>query len=149
MAKVGTTRYDSHKQEKSVAKATKGKLTLNSGACWLSKGDVVTENCIFECKTTQKDYYALNFTTWKKLKKESLEELKIPILCIDIQGSRIVVLERAILPKEARVILRAKKSIRLHPQSSYEVKNLTIADYELVVMGWDYYLDLLLDGVPK
>ena len=45
------TRYYSKKQEKSVAKAVKGKVTANSGATKFSKGDVTTDMFLIECKT--------------------------------------------------------------------------------------------------
>lgn len=45
------TRFFSKQQEKKVAKAVNGKVTANSGATAFSKGDVVTDNILFECKT--------------------------------------------------------------------------------------------------
>lgn len=45
------TRYFSNKQEKHVAKAVGGKQVANSGATPFSKGDVRTDNWLFECKT--------------------------------------------------------------------------------------------------
>ena len=44
-------RYFSNKQEKKVAKAVGGKKVANSGATKFSKGDVRTDNWLFECKT--------------------------------------------------------------------------------------------------
>ena len=48
------TRHYSDKQEKSVAKAVGGKKTPNSGATMYVKGDVLTKDCCFECKTIEK-----------------------------------------------------------------------------------------------
>lgn len=45
------TRFYSTNQEKRVAKSVKGKRTANSGATAFSKGDVVTDNFLLECKT--------------------------------------------------------------------------------------------------
>lgn len=45
------TRYFSNKQEKKVAKAVGGTKVANSGATPFSKGDVRTDNWLFECKT--------------------------------------------------------------------------------------------------
>ena len=45
------TRFYSTQQEKKVAKAVKGKRTANSGATKWSKGDVVTDLFLLECKT--------------------------------------------------------------------------------------------------
>ena len=45
------TRFYSTQQEKKVAKTVSGKRTANSGATKWSKGDVVTDRILFECKT--------------------------------------------------------------------------------------------------
>ena len=45
------TRFFSNRQEKRVAKAVKGKQTANSGATKFSKGDVVSDDWLLECKT--------------------------------------------------------------------------------------------------
>ena len=45
------TRWYSHRQEKSVAKAIGGRQTANSGATTFQKGDVVADNWLIECKT--------------------------------------------------------------------------------------------------
>jgi len=42
-------------QEKSVAKAVKGRQQSNSGATMFHKGDVCTDDILFECKTCIKD----------------------------------------------------------------------------------------------
>ena len=49
------TRYFSDKQEKSVASRLRGKQTANSGATPFSKGDVLLEDVLMECKTKTKD----------------------------------------------------------------------------------------------
>lgn len=45
------TRYYSKRQENAVAKKLGGKRTANSGTTAFSKGDVVLENWLIECKT--------------------------------------------------------------------------------------------------
>lgn len=45
------TRKFSNRQEKSVARAVGGRQTANSGASAFSKGDVVTDKVLIECKT--------------------------------------------------------------------------------------------------
>lgn len=52
MAKKGTTRYYSSKQEKYIAKLLGGKTTSNSGAAKFNAGDVLTDDWLIECKTT-------------------------------------------------------------------------------------------------
>lgn len=66
--KMKPTRYYSSKQEKSVARNCRGKVTANSGATKWSKGDVTLADFLIECKTT---------TTPKKsfsIKKEWLDK---------------------------------------------------------------------------
>ena len=46
-----STRFYSSRQEKRIAKAVKGKRVANSGATAFSKGDVRTDDWLFECKT--------------------------------------------------------------------------------------------------
>ena len=48
------TRYYSNKQEEYVANLLGGKKVPNSGATSFAKGDLVTDNWLFECKTTTK-----------------------------------------------------------------------------------------------
>lgn len=50
-----STRYFSSRQEKKVAKAVGGKQVANSGATKFSKGDVRSENWLYECKTKVKE----------------------------------------------------------------------------------------------
>ena len=45
------TRFYSSKQEKRIAKAVKGQRVSNSGATAFSKGDVRTDDWLFEAKT--------------------------------------------------------------------------------------------------
>ena len=45
------TRFFSSRQEREVAKAVNGKQTANSGATAFQKGDVMSANWLFECKT--------------------------------------------------------------------------------------------------
>ena len=45
------TRYYSNKQEKHIAKKVNGKQTSNSGATPFYKGDVTTDDWLFEAKT--------------------------------------------------------------------------------------------------
>ena len=45
------TRFYSNRQEEAVARAVGGKKTANSGATAFYKGDVLTADWLFECKT--------------------------------------------------------------------------------------------------
>lgn len=65
-----STRYYSTRQEKQIAKTVNGKRTPNSGATLFSKGDVATDNWLFEAKTCMKEQDSFS------IKKEWLDKLK-------------------------------------------------------------------------
>lgn len=65
-----STRYYSNKQEKQVAKIVNGKCQSNSGAGLFGKGDIFTDNWLFEAKTCTKEQESFS------IKKEWLEKLK-------------------------------------------------------------------------
>ena len=50
-----STRYYSTKQEKKIAKQVNGRRTPNSGATLHIKGDVTTDNWLFEAKTKMEE----------------------------------------------------------------------------------------------
>ena len=67
------TRFYSNRQEKSVAKATGGKQTANSGATAFSKGDVRTDDFLIECKTctSPKSSFSIKKEWFAKNKEEA------------------------------------------------------------------------------
>lgn len=71
---IKPTRYYSDKQEKTVAKAIKGRQTSNSGATAFDKGDVRTKKFTIECKTktTNSESITIKKEWLQKLKDESL-----------------------------------------------------------------------------
>lgn len=72
-----STRYYSHKQESSVAKMVNGKLTSNSGATPFYKGDVISDNVMYECKTSM-----------KPVNSYSVKKSVLDILQTEVIGSR-------------------------------------------------------------
>lgn len=70
MQNKNSTRYYSNKQEKKIAKTVNGKVQSNSGATLFDKGDIKTENWLFEAKTCMKEQESFS------IKKEWLEKLK-------------------------------------------------------------------------
>ena len=65
-----STRFFSKQQEKQIAKTIKGKCVSNSGATLFNKGDIQTDNWLFEAKTCMKNQDSFS------IKKEWLEKLK-------------------------------------------------------------------------
>ena len=67
------TRFYSNKQEKHIAKKVNGRQTANSGATRFSKGDVTTDNWLFEAKTKIKpsDSFSIKKEWFKKNREEA------------------------------------------------------------------------------
>ena len=87
------TRYYSDKQEKQVASRLRGKQTANSGATKFSKGDVLLEDFLVECKTKTKDSESFTIhKEWidkhqqmsiKRMEREYVENADIEKLKLD------------------------------------------------------------------
>lgn len=73
MQNKNSTRYYSTKQEKQIAKIFNGKCQANSGATLFNKGDVKTDEWLFEAKTclTEKNSFSIKSEWLNKLKGES------------------------------------------------------------------------------
>lgn len=99
LANKGTTKYLSNKQEKSVATDFSGKVVIASGALWGSKGDVITDLFLIECKTTGKPSYSLNCEkTWMKIHREASIQGLLPLMVISANGKAYVVSDNTFLP---------------------------------------------------
>lgn len=97
LAKRGTTKFESNKQEQQVAADFDGRVVIASGALWGSKGDVVTDLFLIECKTTESSTYRLDYTkTWKKIFKEATTRGLIPLMVISVSGDSYVVYQHSI-----------------------------------------------------
>lgn len=93
------TKRKSTLQEKRVAKELGGRVTPASGALWGAKADVRNDQFLVECKTTSKDHYVLNYSTWEKIRHEALRDgFREPVMCIDLLDGkhRLAVLDYTI-----------------------------------------------------
>ena len=68
MARIGTTRWVSGKQEAYIAKLLGAKQTVNSGAAHYNCGDIISEDWLFEAKSTLSEKKSFS------IKKEWLEK---------------------------------------------------------------------------
>ena len=70
---IRPTRFFSNKQEKKIAKAVQGQQVANSGATAFKKGDVTTENWLFEAKTktTESKSFSIKREWIEKNKEEA------------------------------------------------------------------------------
>lgn len=97
-------RKKSQAQEKRTAKEFRGRAQIASGAIENLKGDVRTgkrntigfneNDFLIENKFTDNDTYKLEKKTWEKIVKEALRDnMRIPLMQIDIQDLQLVVLD--------------------------------------------------------
>ena len=63
------TRYYSGRQESKVSKAVNGQKVTNSGATPFQKGDVVSKDYLYECKTKTSNAESIT------IKKEKLDKI--------------------------------------------------------------------------
>lgn len=95
----------SNKQEARTAKEFGGRVQPASGALAGAKGDVRTggqrtssfsdSDFLIENKYTDKASYSLKKETWLKIQKEAIREnMRIPMMQIDIQDTSLVVLNK-------------------------------------------------------
>lgn len=98
-------RRKSQKQEARTAKEFGGKEQIASGAIDGMKGDVRTgettpsfndTDFLIENKFTDAKSYSLKKAIWEKIEKEALKDnLRIPLMQIDIQETQLVVLNKS------------------------------------------------------
>ena len=84
----------SDRQERLTAKAHGGRVTPRSGAGWVSKGDVHTEDEVIECKATGKTQVTIKAEWLVKVFGEATRKLKRPVLALSLAGEDYVVLTR-------------------------------------------------------
>lgn len=82
------------RQEKKSASAHGGRLTPRSGAGWVHKGDVSTQDEVIECKATGKTQITLKAVWLTKVFGEATRKLKRPVLEFSLAGEDYIVLRR-------------------------------------------------------
>jgi hypothetical protein len=96
-----STRYYSDRHERRTAKNIGGRVQVSSGSSDFLKGDVVTKNCLVECKTATSEKKSMS------IKKEWLEKIeeqaigmgkKFPILAFDFgDGENYYILNEKVM----------------------------------------------------
>jgi len=83
----------SRKQEKRTAETYKGSRQPASGAGWMRKNDVRSENLLIECKLTENmKSYTVKFAELRELEVRAISEDRLPVLQFDLAGKNYVVL---------------------------------------------------------
>lgn len=83
-------------QEKGVARAYRGERTPGSGSGRRIRGDVRTNQFLFECKSTQnRAQITLKLADLKLVERRALTQDRVPVLTFDIDNKRYHVLTDA------------------------------------------------------
>ena len=81
------------KLEKKLAKRLGGRTQPASGATPFAKGDIKLKNLLVEVKQTGKSRFTLTLKLFKKIRREAQEERKTPMMILEIQGEKFVVMD--------------------------------------------------------
>lgn len=86
---------DSQKQEKALARKSGGSVNSGSGNGWLRKGDVRTEDELWELKITDAKSYSLKDAELQKNINHALLDGRMPIFLVEFKssGNRYVVMD--------------------------------------------------------
>ena len=82
----------SNEQEKRTADKYNGSRNVMSGAGWVRKNDVRTEDLLVENKYTDKKSYSIKSEEMVKLARTAILEDRMPVLQVDLGGRSYVVL---------------------------------------------------------
>lgn len=103
MKNKDSTRYYSDKQEKRTAKNLNAKVQTSSGSSAFLKGDVVSDTCLIECKTSmsEKNSFSIKKEWLDKIEEQCFEMRKrYPILAFDFgDGENYYVLNEKVMKK--------------------------------------------------
>ena len=76
---------DSQRQEKALGRLVGGSVNSGSGNGWIRKGDVRTEEELFELKITSSKSYSLKDAELEKLTNQALVDGRIPIFMVEFK----------------------------------------------------------------
>ena len=99
---------DSQRQEKALGRLVGGSVNSGSGNGWIRKGDVRTDDELFELKITSAKSYSLKDAELEKLTNQALVDGRIPIFMVEFKttGNAWV-----IMSKDDYLTLREEASI--------------------------------------
>lgn len=99
---------DSQRQERRLAKELTGTVNSGSGNGWVRKGDVRTEDELFELKITDAKSYSLKDAELDKLTTQALVDGRLPIFMVQFKTTGN---EWVIMSKDDYLMLREEASI--------------------------------------
>ena len=74
--------------ESLVAYFFSGRLRPGSGSFRPFKGDVITDDYLIECKSTEKQQFVLKKEILLKIEKEAISEGRVPLLVVRFEDKR-------------------------------------------------------------
>jgi hypothetical protein len=102
------TLKDSQKQEKALARKVGGSVNSGSGNGWIRKGDVRSEDELWELKITSAKSYSLKDAELIKLNEQALRDRRIPIFLVEFMSTNN---SYVILTKDDYMTLRERADI--------------------------------------
>lgn len=86
----------SRKQESDTAKTYRGSRQPGSGAGWMRKNDVRSDQFLIECKLTENlKSYTVKHSDLRELEVRAIHEDRMPVLQFDIANRQYVILTQA------------------------------------------------------
>ena len=82
----------SQKHEKRIAKKVGGSRTAASGAFWSRKGDVRSDDLLFEHKWTGKNSFSVKAEVLEKIVLEAVIDSRMPVLGLSLNNKNYVLL---------------------------------------------------------
>jgi Holliday junction resolvase len=70
------------RHEKAIAMALMGQRVSGSGSQWHSKGDVITDTELVECKATRSKSYSVGVDRWNKITDEATTVGREPVMAV-------------------------------------------------------------------
>lgn len=102
------TLKDSQRQEKALGRLVGGSVNSGSGNGWIRKGDVRTEDELFELKITSAKSYSLKDAELETLTNQALVDGRLPIFMVEFKTTGN---EWVIMSKDDYLTLREEASI--------------------------------------
>jgi len=142
-------------REKQAASDIDGKRHAFSGALWYKKGDVGSNGFLMEDKFTEKDFFSVKLSILKKIEKEALCVLKIPVLRIGFLNNgksedyAILRFKDCIFLELTPAEIGNKNSYRLtaeHARESYlsndrPMITFSIGNFFYIIMEWSEFVE--------
>jgi hypothetical protein len=83
----------SRRQERRIANRVQGRTQPASGATPWRKQDVRQSDFLIEAKFTDRGSYSIKASEWERMRRNALLDGRRPMLVVELQGRRLVVME--------------------------------------------------------